>query len=87
MKVFKWLAFGTLVVMLVGLAAATVIEKVYGFQVAHEWFYDNITFVALWTVIATCGIIYIVARCRLLNANQSTISLRPTAQKKKCLFQ
>lgn len=62
MKVFKWLAFGTLVVMLVGLAAATVIEKVYGFQVAHEWFYDNITFVALWTVIATCGIIYIMMR-------------------------
>ena len=62
MKTFKRLSFGSLILMMIVLATATVIEKLHGTQVAREWFYDNIAFVALWSVIAVSGAIYIVLR-------------------------
>lgn len=62
MKILKRLAFGALALMLVVLAAATIIEKTCGIQVAQEWCYDNIAFVALWAVIAVSGLLYILMR-------------------------
>ena len=62
MKTFKRLSFGSLILMMIVLATATVIEKLHGTQVARGWFYDNIAFVALWSVIAVSGAIYIVLR-------------------------
>lgn len=62
MKILKRLAFGALVAMLAVLAIATVIEKIYGTQLVRQFFYDNIAFVALWTVIAVSALIYILMR-------------------------
>lgn len=62
MKTLKRISFGCLIAMLGVLAAATVVEKIQGTQVARDWFYDNIAFVALWGVIAVTGLVYIVMR-------------------------
>ena len=62
MKTLKRISFGCLIAMLGVLAAATVVEKIQGTQVARDWFYDNIAFVALWGVIAMTGLVYIVMR-------------------------
>ena len=62
MKILKWLSFGALVLMLAVLAAATVLEKTCGAQIVREWCYDNIMFVALWTVIAVSAMVYIMMR-------------------------
>lgn len=60
MKTLKRISFGTLIIMLIVLAAGTIVEKIHGTQVARLWFYDNIAFVVLWAVIALSGLAYIV---------------------------
>ena len=62
MKTLKRISFGCLILMLGVLATATIVEKVNGTGAAREWFYDNIAFVALWTVIAVSSLAYILAR-------------------------
>ncbi len=62
MKTLKRISFGCLIIMMVTLAAATVVEKIHGTQVARAWFYDNIAFVALWAAIAVSGLCYILLR-------------------------
>lgn len=62
MKTLKRISFGSLIIMLAVLATATVVEKLHGTQAARDWFYDNIAFVALWTVIAVSGMAYIMLR-------------------------
>lgn len=62
MKTLKRISFGCLILMLGVLATATIVEKVSGTGAAREWFYDNIAFVALWTVIAVSSLAYILAR-------------------------
>ena len=62
MKTLKRISFGSLVIMLIVLATATVIEKTNGTPTARAWFYDNIAFVALWAVIAFSGLTYILVR-------------------------
>lgn len=62
MKTLKRISFGCLITMMVTLAAATVVEKIHGTQVARAWFYDNIAFVALWAAIAVSGLCYILLR-------------------------
>jgi ABC-type transport system involved in cytochrome c biogenesis permease subunit len=62
MKTLKRISFGCLILMLGVLATATIVEKVSGTGTAREWFYDNIAFVALWTVIAVSSLAYILAR-------------------------
>ena len=62
MKTLKRISFGCLLVMMAVLATATIVEKVSGTAVAREWFYDNIAFVALWTVIAATSLGYIIMR-------------------------
>ncbi len=62
MKTLKRISFGCLIIMLIVLAAATVIEKTNGTPTARAWFYDNTAFVALWSVIAFSSLAYILAR-------------------------
>ena len=62
MKTLKRITFGCLIIMLGVLATATVVEKIQSSQVAREWFYDNIAFVALWGIIAVSGLVYIIMR-------------------------
>ena len=62
MKTLKRISFGCLIIMMVTLAAATVVEKIHGTQVARAWFYDNIAFVALWAAIAVSGLCYILLK-------------------------
>ena len=62
MKALKRISFGCLILMLAVLATATVVEKTGGTPVARAWFYDNITFVILWAVIALSGLGYILLR-------------------------
>lgn len=62
MKTLKRISFGCLILMQGVLATATIVEKVSGTGAAREWFYDNIAFVALWTVVAVSSLAYILAR-------------------------
>ncbi len=62
MKTLKRISFSCLILMLGVLASATVVEKVSGTGAARAWFYDNIAFVALWAVIASSGLAYIIIR-------------------------
>lgn len=63
MKLIKFLSFGTLGVLTLILAAATVVEKLAGTAVASEWLYSAPWTVSLWTLAAVASAIYIV-RCR-----------------------
>lgn len=60
MKALKWLAFGALIAMLVILASATLVEKIYGNQFVRMWCYENPVFIALWIVIAVSALAYIL---------------------------
>lgn len=62
MKTLKRISFGCLILMLGVLASATIVEKVSGTSTTREWFYDNIAFVALWAVIASSSLTYILVR-------------------------
>ena len=62
MKTLKRISFGSLIIMLVILATATVVEKINGTPTARAWFYDNIAFVALWAAIVASGMCYLLLR-------------------------
>ena len=62
MKTLKRISFGCLIIMLIVLAAATVIEKNNGTPTARAWFYDKIAFIALWAAIAVSGLCYLLLR-------------------------
>ena len=62
MKILKRLAFGSLALMLLVLATASVVEKISGTHQAHAWFYDNLGFAVLWLVIVLSGLAYILLR-------------------------
>ena len=62
MKMLRFISFGGLIVMLMILATATVVEKMGGTQVARDWFYDNVAFVVMWSMIGITGLIYVVMR-------------------------
>ena len=61
-KLFKYLAFGTAAVIIIMMAAATVIEKLYGTGQAFRSVYHNPLFIALWAVAAISGVIYLIRR-------------------------
>lgn len=60
----KYVAFGSLIVVLIVLAAATIIEKRYGSEVAHEQIYGAGWFVVLWAVLGVSSLIYIFSVLR-----------------------
>ncbi|MBO7416432.1 MAG: cytochrome c biogenesis protein CcsA [Bacteroidaceae bacterium] len=61
-KLLKYLAFGTAVVIIIMMAAATVIEKMYGTTQAFSTVYHSPLFIALWAVAAISGVIYLIRR-------------------------
>lgn len=62
MRLLKYLSFGTAAVIIIMMAAATVIEKLYGTSQAFRLIYHNPVFIALWAVTAVSGIIYLIKR-------------------------
>jgi hypothetical protein len=64
-KIVKYGAFGSLIVLLIVLAVATIIEKIWGTEVAHEQIYGAWWFVALWAILGVTALIYIISVHRL----------------------
>ena len=62
MRKLKCTAFGTLILMLIVLATATVVEKVFGTETVLKQIYGAWWFVALWVVFVATSITYIVRR-------------------------
>lgn len=62
MRLLKYLSFGTAVVIIIMMAAATVIEKLYSTTQAFRLVYHNPVFIALWAVSAVSGVIYLIKR-------------------------
>lgn len=60
MKVLKRISFIGLWLMVIVLAAATVIEKISGTEFARAVVYDSWPFFALWSVVAACGLAYVL---------------------------
>jgi len=61
-KHIKWCAFGLLIAILVVLATATIIEKIYDTEFALEYIYGAWWFVALWALLGITSFIYIIQR-------------------------
>ncbi len=70
MKVSDWesllkrISFVAAAVLVVGMAAATVFEKVAGTGAVMRWFYHSWWFIALWAVVAVAGAGYFWLRLR-----------------------
>ncbi len=60
MKVVKRISFIGLWLMVIVLAAATIIEKVSGTDVARAVIYDSWPFFALWSLVAVFGLVYVL---------------------------
>lgn len=64
MKGIKYIAFGTLSLMLFLLVIATLLEKMYGSYVVQEYIYHSPVIISLWVLLAVMAIVYIVAVTR-----------------------
>ena len=54
-KTLKWLSFGSLAAVIVMMAVATVVERLYGTDVALSRIYHHPVFFALWALTAVAG--------------------------------
>ncbi len=72
-KSLKYTVFITLAVLVVALMSATVVEKVYGTDVAQQYFYTSPVMIALWMLLSVSSIAYLV--CRGINNHTATFSL------------
>ena len=61
-KAAKYLSYGSLAAVIVMMVAATVVEKLHGTDFALRHFYYSPIFIALWAVLAVCGMVYLVSR-------------------------
>lgn len=61
-KLLKYLSFGTAAVIIIMMAAATVIEKLYGTAQAFRLVYHNPVFIALWALCAVSGVFFLIKR-------------------------
>lgn len=59
MRLLKISCFGSLAVVIMMMAAATVLEKIYGTEVAFRTFYHSFAFIGLWSVIILTGAMYL----------------------------
>ena len=59
-KLFKYLSFGTMAVIIVAMMAATVLERLHGTPEALRWVYHNPVFMILWAVAALSGLFYLL---------------------------
>lgn len=55
LKICKYLSFGSIAVLAVYMAAASVLEKFHGADAVMEWGYHSPVFIALWAVAALAG--------------------------------
>lgn len=55
----KYIAFGTLLLLVIVMAAATFVEKLYGSNVARQDIYGSWWFVALWAIMGVASLVYI----------------------------
>ena len=58
-KHVKWIAFGSLILLVIIMAIATILEKVYGREAIFNNLYGAWWFVALWAILSISAIIYI----------------------------
>lgn len=61
-KILKTISFGSAAAVIVMMAAATVIEKLYGTPLASSAIYHNPVFILLWAVTAISGVWYLIKR-------------------------
>ncbi len=61
-KILKPLSYGILAVLITAMMAATVVEKLYGTEMAFRWVYNNPVFIVLWGVAAVAGFWYLLSR-------------------------
>jgi hypothetical protein len=59
-KAVKVCAFGSLIVVLIALAGATIVEKICGSEVVHEYVYGAWWFVVLWSVLAISSLVHLI---------------------------
>ena len=59
-RVYKYIAYGVMAVLVLLMMAATIVERLYGSPVALRWFYHNPLFIGLWAVVAVSGMEYLV---------------------------
>lgn len=65
-KFCKYLSFGSIAVLILYMAAMTVLEKFSGTAAAMRWGYHSAFFIALWALALVSGVVYYVRRtsCR-----------------------
>ncbi|MBP1618261.1 MAG: cytochrome c assembly family protein [Bacteroidetes bacterium] len=61
---FKRISFGLLAVLPVVLAFITVVEKIWGREIALEGFYHSWWFASLWGILAASGLTYLIVKKR-----------------------
>ena len=54
-RICKYLSFGSIAILILYMAATTVLEKFSGTAAAMKWGYHSLPFIALWAVAAVCG--------------------------------
>ena len=59
-KATKYLGYGSLAAVIIMMVAATILEKLRGTDYALSHFYYSPLFIALWAVLAVCGMAYLV---------------------------
>ena len=59
-KVYKYLSYASLVAVIILMAAATVVERLYGTEVALARIYHHPVFFLLWAMAAVAGLLYLL---------------------------
>ena len=74
-RICKYLSFGSIAILILYMAATTVLEKFSGTAAAMKWGYHSLPFIALWAVAAVCGAACYLSRTRGLPLATSGIHL------------
>ncbi len=74
-KVCKYAAFASVALLIIYMAAMTVLEKYSGTAVAMKWGYHSPLFIALWAIAALAGACYYVKSAGRLNIAVTAIHL------------
>ena len=61
-RLWKYLSFGTLAVIIAAMVAATILEKLQGTPAAFRVVYHNPVFIALWAITAISGLVWLCKR-------------------------
>ena len=61
-RITKYLSYASLAAVIVTMAAATVLERLHGTDYALRHFYYSPLFIALWAILAVCGMAFLIFR-------------------------